>query len=197
MMLKSAHSSFLPFQTRASRSLRKFSRALVLLPLLLALSLIILSNPQLGLAQSNTANSIGRAYVDSDGGVQIVDGKGKNIKPLKEKGQVSCDSVSVAEDKETVGWLAQFPNCCTSYPIGLTLVIWRSGKIIQRLGNGMVIARWHFVAGGKQAAFYANTVHGDLAPHYELRDLQTGRQLDKWDGPLTDKAPSGAQQLSD
>lgn len=81
--------------------------------------------------------------------------------------------------------------------IALTLVIWRSGKIIHRLGDGMLIANWHFLAGGKPAAFYTNTVHGDDAPHYELWDLQTGRKIAKWDGPLSEKAPLWAKELSD
>jgi hypothetical protein len=197
MMPKSVRPIFFPLRIRASRELRMFSRVLTLLPLLCALLLVIPPSLQLASAQSNTAKLISKAYVDDKGRVHIVAGNGDDIKPPQEEGQVGSDSVSVADDKETVGWLAKFPNCCTSYPVALTLVIWRSGKIMHRLGDGMLIAKWHFVAGGKQAAFYTNTVHGDFAPHYELRDLQTGRQVAKWDGPLTEQAPSWAQELSD
>jgi hypothetical protein len=197
MLPKSALTIFFPFQIRMSRKLRLFSRVLAFLSLFSVIPLVILSDPQLAPAQSNTAKSITKVHVDDDGRVHIMDSDGKDTRPPMEKGQVSCDSVRVADDKQTVGWLAEYPNCCTSYPIALTLVIWRSGKIVHRLGNGMLIANWHFVAGGKQAAFYTNTVHGDFAPHYELRDLQTGRQVGKWDGALSDKAPSWAQGLSD
>ncbi len=172
-----------------------FSRALALLPLLCAFLLVIPPNLQLATAQLNTAKSIAKAYVDDKGRVHIVTSDGADIKPPQEEDQVGSVSVSIADDKETVGWLAQFPNCCTSYPIALTLVIWRSGRIVHRFGNGMMIGKWHFVAGGKQAAFHTDTVHGDFAPHYELRDLQTGRKVAKWDGPLTDQAPSWAQNL--
>jgi hypothetical protein len=156
-----------------------------------------LSGPESALAQSNAATSIEKVYVDVNGRVHIVGSDGKDLKPPKEKGQVSSDSASIADDKETVGWLVKFPNCCTSYPIAMTLVIWRSGRIVRRFGNGMLIANWHFVAGGKQAAFSTNTVHGDFAPHCELRDLRSGHQIAKWDGPLTDKAPFWVHELSD
>jgi hypothetical protein len=44
---------------------------------------------------------------------------------------VRCERPIVAEDKQTVGWLIDYENCCTSYPIPLTLVIFRSGEIIR------------------------------------------------------------------
>lgn len=59
----------------------------------------------------------------------------------------------------------------------------------------MMTCDWHFEAGGKQVAFSTNTVHGDLALQYELWDTHTGRLLDKWDGKLTDEAPSWTRRL--
>jgi len=145
----------------------------------------------------NASKTISKAYIDNNGNVHVVDGDGIDTKPPKEKGQASSDSIIVADDKQTVGWLAQFPNCCTSYPIALTLVIWRDGAIVHRFGDGLLIADWHFVDGGKQVAFYSNTVHGDFAPHYELRDMKSGRLLGKWHGELTKDAPKWAQEFSD
>ena len=59
----------------------------------------------------------------------------------------------------------------------------------------MMIANWHFEAGGKQVAFSTNTVHGDLAPQYELRDTRTGRLISSSDGHLTGKSPAWAGRL--
>jgi hypothetical protein len=53
----------------------------------------------------------------------------------------------------------------------------------------MMIVSWLFQENGTQVAFNSNTVHGDLAPHYELRDVETGRLIEKWEGHLTDSAP--------
>jgi hypothetical protein len=195
MKQRGARPIYLP--SHSTRELPAFVGALACASLFLVCILTNLSGPQPALAQSNAAVLIEKAYIDVNGMVHIVGGNGKNVKAPKENGQVGCDLVRVADDQQTAGWLVEVPNCCTSYPIAMTLVIWRSGRIVHRFGNGMLIANWHFVASGKQAAFYTNTVHGDFAPHYELRDLPSGHQVAKWDGPLTDKAPLWAQELSD
>jgi hypothetical protein len=197
MTRRCAHPICLTSQVRSAGKLPPFFGALASASLFFACIFTNLSDPRSALAQSNAAASIQKVHVDVNGMVHIVGGDGKEVKAPKEKSQVGCDLVSVADDQETVGWLVKVPNCCTSYPIAMTLVIWRSGRIVHRFGNGMLIANWHFVAGGKQAAFSTNTVHGDFAPHYELRELRSGHQVARWDGPLTDKAPPWAQTLSD
>jgi hypothetical protein len=146
---------------------------------------------QTGFAAKNAAaKSITTIDIDSEGRVHIVQSDGQEVVPPKEKDQVSVASARLAGNKLEAGWLVEFANCCTSYPIPLTLIIYRPGKPLERFGNGMMIADWHFEAGGKQVAFSTNTVHGDLVPQYELRDTSTGRLLDKWDGKLTQEAPA-------
>jgi len=110
ILLKSAVLKFFPFRLRPSREPGVIARAFRFLGLLSAFLLVIPPYPQLAFAQSNAPNSVVKAYIDKRGNVHIVDSDGKVIKPPKEKGQVSCDSVSVAANKETVGWLAQFPT---------------------------------------------------------------------------------------
>ena len=131
-------------------------------------------------ANIQTANSIAKISIGADGQIHVIESGGREYVPPKEKGQISVASSMVAENKLAAGWLVEFENCCTSYPIALTLVIYRPGKALERFGNGMLIGDWHFEAGGKQVAFSTNTVHGDLAPHYELRDIRTGRLVSKW-----------------
>jgi hypothetical protein len=151
---------------------------------------------QTGLVAANSAaTSIARIYTDSDGLIHIVHSDGREVMASKEKGQVTSSSAAVSSDKRTAGWLVEFENCCTSYPIPLTLVLYSPGRPIRRLGNGMMICDWHFEGGGNQVGFSTNTVHGDFAPHYELRDTHTGRLIDNWDGRLTDKAPSWTRRL--
>ena len=146
-------------------------------------------------ATNATATSITTINIDADGRVHIIHSDGHEIIPPKEKGQVSVASAAVASDNLTAGWLVEYANCCTSYPIPLTLVLYRPGRPLRRLGNGMMICDWHFEAGGKQVAFSTNTVHGDLAPQYELRDTQTGRLIAKWDGHLNIESPAWATRL--
>jgi hypothetical protein len=137
-----------------------------------------------------------RAYVDSDGALHIVGASGHETKPGKDKDQVAFSSPQIALDNQTVGWLAEFPNCCTSYPIPLSLVIYRNGNVIQRFHDAQMMVSWRFLADGKRVAFCTNTVHGDIAPHCELHDVNTGRQLQVFDGSSNDKRPTWMDGLS-
>ena len=88
------------------------------------------------------------------------------------------------------GWLVEQIACCQPYPIPTLLVVYRSGKGLIRFGGEALIAEWHFLEDGAQVVFYSNSSHGDNAPHYELRDVETGRLIEKWDGHLNEKAPA-------
>jgi hypothetical protein len=133
-----------------------------------------------------------KAYVGVDGSVHIlVTGQDGKVVP-KEKDQVGSGELRIADDKKTVGWLAEYENCCTSYAIPLKLVIYRDGKVRQRLGDGMMIYDWRFWEGGTQAAFCSGTVHGDSGGHCELHDASSGRTLDTLDGHLDGDSPKWA-----
>jgi hypothetical protein len=141
----------------------------------------LLSQPA-AMSARGKRGSIVHVYIDSEGALHLVDAAGHDAKASREKDQVAFSSPQIAGDSQTVGWLAEFPNCCTSYPIPLTLVIYRDGKIIQQLKPGMMIVDWRFWAEGKQVAFCTNTVHGDFAPRCELRDVKSANLLEQFDG---------------
>jgi hypothetical protein len=130
------------------------------------------------------------------GTVHIVHGDGKEVKPPTDKEQVGSSSALISEDKRSVGWLADYGNCCTSYPLSMKLMVYRPGKPMREFkGDGRAIFDWHFVAGGKRVAFYQDFPHGTPVQHYELRDIATGRLIDKWDADLTSKLPEWAKGL--
>jgi hypothetical protein len=145
-------------------------------------------------AQAQPA-TVERSMVGRDDRMHIAYSDGKLLRIAKEEGQMTCSSPMVAADKRTVGWLVDYEYCCTSYPIPLMLVIFRSGKIVERLLPGMAIEAWSFWAGGKQVAFKTNTLHGDLAPYYQLRDIETHAVVGQWEGHLTASAPEWARSL--
>lgn len=147
-------------------------------------------------AQSQSTGTVKKAYVDAKGSVHILEAGGKDIVVPKEKDQVGSSDVKIADDKKTVGWEALEDNCCTSYPIALSVVIWKDGKVRQRLGDGMMIYDWRFWEGGKQVAFCSGTVHGDSGGHCELHDVESGKTLDTIDGHLTGDSPAWARGLS-
>jgi hypothetical protein len=110
--------------------------------------------------------------------VHIVLNDGREVQPPKEKDQVGSSHPSISEDKRVVGWLVDYDNCCTSYPLSLKLIVYRIGKPSCKFeGDGRGIFGWHFVGGGKQVAFYQDFPHGNSVPHYELRDVETCRLL--------------------
>jgi hypothetical protein len=149
------------------------------------------------------------AIVGTDGLVHIRRGSGAEfVAPLEkspvdiETGhdmQVSVEAPVIAEDGRTVGWLVNFPNCCTSYPIPLVLLIYRDGKIIRRITPKVgtpLIFRWSFRRKGSEVAFFSDTLHGDSAPTCELQDVTTGKLLAEWHRGESKSLPDWAEQFA-
>jgi len=122
------------------------------------------------------SQKVSKAYADSTGRVHVVMGNGREVVLPQE----SVELPVIAGDNRTVGWQVNFPNCCTSYPIPLTVVLYRDGHIIHRIGNGRGLFRWQFVKEGEQVAYFSDTVHSNLAPECVLVDVATGKTLQKW-----------------
>ena len=119
--------------------------------------------------------------IDPSGQLRISTKHRHEIIPKKEVDQVGFEKAQISPDGRAVGWLALYPNCCTSYPIPLKLVILSSGGQRTFTGNGLPIWRWCFWMEGKQVAFEQETAHGGMGVHYELHDLGNGDLIDKYD----------------
>jgi hypothetical protein len=124
---------------------------------------------------------IARAARDRTGGMRIVQTNGRVVHVKKETGQSETDDIRIAPDRRAVGWLALFPNCCTSYPIPLQLVVWSAGRRRSFRGIGVPVWQWRFVDGGRRVAFAQETVHGGFSIHYEMRDVASGRLVAQWE----------------
>src|SRR5215475_13686573 len=118
-----------------------------------------------------------QATIDQEGQLHLVTADRRQITPARAPDQVGFDKPAISADGTTVGWLALYPNCCTSYPIPLALVIYRDGKVRHTFGERFPIWKWRFEANGKQVAFAQETVHGHLGVHFELRDVETGQLI--------------------
>jgi len=129
------------------------------------------------LTQTSKPDIVNKAFLDKEGNVHIALNGGKEIQPPKLKGQFENSEPVIAEDRKTVAWMAYFGNCCTSYNIPLTLVVFRSGKIIHRIQPGLMIENWKFEENGRKIGIYTNTVHGDFGPTYDQFDTVTGKRL--------------------
>ena len=136
------------------------------------------------------------ANVAADGQLRITTAAGKTIQPKKEREQVAFAQPLVSPDGTSVGWLAEFPNCCTSYPIALKLMVLTNGRLRSFTGIGLAFSKWGFQAKGTQFAFRQETVHGGLGIHYELHDITTGRLLAEYEPPVgADNRPISPQNI--
>jgi hypothetical protein len=136
------------------------------------------------------------ATVDDKQQLHIMTSDHREIIPKKKANQTGFDSPAISTDHVTVAWLALYPNCCTSYPIPLELIIFRDGRVARKMtGNGLPIFSWCFEADGTQVAFYQDTVHGNFGPHFELRDARSGRLIESYDGNPKPDAPRWVQDV--
>ena len=98
--------------------------------------------------------------------------------PPKKEGARNQEGISypqLAEDRQTIGWLEDYDNCCTSYAISLSLVVFRSGSIIQRIWPGQMIWQWMFFDDGKYVGVISGPTHGTDIGEYKLYSVKTGR----------------------
>jgi len=71
--------------------------------------------------------------------VRIALANGRVIRPPKASDEVGFDQVALSADRRIVGWIALYPNCCTSYAIPLKLVLPRTDGRPTVIGNGLPI----------------------------------------------------------
>jgi hypothetical protein len=112
------------------------------------------------IAHAASGQTVARAYADNDGKAHVAfaNGVDKIIKPQPE--QVGCADVSVADDGRTVGWSVLVHNCCTSYPISTSIVVYKDGHQHVITARQM-IWKWRFIEGGSQIAVLSGPVHGE------------------------------------
>ncbi|MFI5240802.1 MAG: hypothetical protein ACHQUB_03805 [Candidatus Saccharimonadia bacterium] len=146
-----------------------------------------------------------KVQIDSNGQLHIVTTDNRDIVPSKRElkigskteNQVDFWLAVISDDKTTVGWLNRYPNCCTSYPIPLELVIYRNAKTERVFkGNEFPIWKWKFEAKGTQVAFKQEAVHGGAGVHFELREIKSGLLIDSHDGDPAPDAPVWIRDLT-
>jgi hypothetical protein len=136
--------------------------------------------------RSSAQQTYRRADVDTLGQRRIITVSGREIDPHKDSDQVAFDQVAISDDHRSVGWVGLYPNCCTSYPIPLKLVVLTDGTTRTFVGDGLPVWQWSFSADGKRIAFRQAPIHGDDHSHFELRDLRTGRLVGTFDADSAD-----------
>ena len=141
------------------------------------LALIVGFALALGPHASPAQGTFRTADVDATGQLRIVRSNSQVIRPAADSGQVGLEQVALSADHRTVGWLALYPNCCTSYPIPLALVLLRTDGRRTVISNELPIWQWAFVGDGRSVVIRQAPVHGAAPTFYERRDVRTGRVL--------------------
>lgn len=98
--------------------------------------------------------------------------------------QVEFDQPRISADGRRVGWLALFPNCCTSYPIPLKLVVLDEARRLHTFeGIQMSVFAWCFSPDSRSVAYRQGVLHGSDFQHFELRRIADGRLLAGYEYP--------------
>ena len=126
------------------------------------------------------AQTVARAYVSEDKKVHVIDSSGVEREFAPGPQQVGYDNVAIAPDHRAVGWTVLVENCCTSYPVPTSLVLYRGNKRTV-ISPGQMIWEWYFAGGSDRVAVLSGPVHGRAA-RAQLFSTQNGKLLGSWNG---------------
>jgi len=127
-----------------------------------------------------SSQQVSSAYCGKDRKAHIVyrDNSEEAVDPVVR--QIGCEHVTVAGDGATVGWSVLAENCCTSYPIPTSIVVYRKRKQAV-ISPGQMVWDWRFVDNGARVAVLSGPVHGEAAGA-SLYEAHTARPLKEWEG---------------
>jgi hypothetical protein len=103
--------------------------------------------------------------------------------------QVEIEATRVSDDGKRVGWLVDLPNCCTSYPVPILLVIFKDRVVEKVTEVGQCIFDWAFVRHGTAVSYYQSTLHGTDYRGFTLRDIRTDAVLATYEYPDSNESP--------
>jgi hypothetical protein len=115
---------------------------------------------------------------------------------------VGFSSVQLAADRQTLGWTTKVENCCASYSIPLSLVVFRNRRMLHTFEQGQMIWDWMFVQHGECVAIVFGPTHGPEIGDYRLYNVTTGKLISQvWGDPdtqaLESNSPEWAKRLQD
>jgi hypothetical protein len=109
--------------------------------------------------------------------------------------QVGFEEARVSPDGKYVGWLALYPNCCTSYPIPLKLVVLDEARRLHTfVGIELAIIHWCFLPGSASVAYMQTVLHGTSFEHFEWRAIADGKLLGEYEYPDDDEEQALARR---
>ncbi|MBZ5553099.1 MAG: hypothetical protein LAO21_10290 [Acidobacteriia bacterium] len=140
------------------------------------------------------------------GPLHIIYSDGSQVEIPKERGrfgdpehpltQDNFSNIQLADDRQHLGWLAEYMMCSQSYPCPMELVVYQAGhKLTYLFSSYGVIWSWTFLKGGKCLAMQYGFPHGDETGAFALYDTDTGRVIAQFSSKTKKEAPHWVQQL--
>jgi hypothetical protein len=115
------------------------------------------------LAWSNAYSAVECTELSEDGQELVIHLKGGQVvlAPRTGEGQSRFSDVKISSNGRYVGWLAQYPNGCTSYSLPQSLVVHNGLQIVRTISaNGPSIFEWKFGESSKTIAYKQEFPHG-------------------------------------
>jgi hypothetical protein len=127
--------------------------------------------------------------------LSITTSDGTEIAAPKYTDQVGFTAPQISADGKYVGWLALYPNCCTSYPIPLSLVVLDESQRLHSFdGDKLAVFAWCFLPRSAEVAFTQTTVHGSNFQHFEKHAIVDERLIAEYEYPHEDDENARARK---
>jgi hypothetical protein len=145
----------------------------------------------------------GPLYISYSDGTEVV----QTLPPLKRStdkevvfNAVGFADVELARDQQTLGWTVDVQNCCTSYSIPISVVVFRNKRVLHTFEQGQMVWSWMFLDDGRQVAVVFGPTHGPEVGDYRLYEVKTGSMVsevwgDTYTQSLKSSAPDWAKEL--
>ncbi len=133
----------------------------------------------------------------SDGGSHLVitSDDGSQFSAPMYSEQVGFQQPRLSANGKYVGWLALYPNCCTSYPIPLRLVVLDASHRLHTFeGIELAIFKWGFLPRSTSVAYMQTVVHGSNFEHFEARSIRGGGLLAEYEYPDEEPQNTAARE---
>ena len=109
--------------------------------------------------------------------------------------QVGFEQPRISSNGKSVGWLALYPNCCTSYPIPLKLVVLDQSRRLHTFeGIKIAIFKWCFLPQSPSVAYMQAVLHGSNSEHFEARSISDGKLLAEYEYPHEETENAAARK---
>ena len=146
-------------------------------------------------SQSASAGYVAASLADNGSRLVITNDDGSQFSAPTFSEQVGFEQPRISSDGQSVGWLALYPNCCTSYPIPLKLVLLdRSRRLHTFEGIKLAVFKWCFLPRSTSVAYMQTVVHGSNFEHFEARSISSGKLLAEYEYPNEEPENAAARK---